>query len=282
MDTKALLRRIGVGDVGGPPRLEELERVHEAFVDQVPYESIQYQLAPGTPLDLEESARRIIKREAGGYCFQLNGVLGVLLTELGYRVRLHRGGVETLNRPGEVDASHLVLTVQGLAEDPERFWLVDAGLGDGLIRPIPLETGRARQEPFELALRRSERVIGWRLDHDARASLIGMDFEDATVTLDTFAAKHAELSGDPQSPFRRTASAFRRKAHSVVVLRSVGRTEISKDRVDNSIIETPADYFALLADEFHLSLPQYGAAQRDQLWRRVWAQYEAYLTNAAG
>ncbi|WP_405062265.1 arylamine N-acetyltransferase [Kribbella sp. NBC_01505] len=280
MDTEAFLRRIGV-EHDEKPSLDALSRLHEAYVDQVPYESVQYQLQPGTPLDLEETARRIIARETGGYCFQLNGVLGVLLTQLGYEVRMHRSGAETPTRAGDVDASHLVLTVRGLAEDPERFWVVDAGLGEALIRPIPLEVGSTYQEPFELRLRRSEKTTGWRLDHDARANLIGMDFEDEPVTLDAFAAKHAELSGDPQSAFRRTASVFRRKPTSVAVLRSVGRVETFADRVDSSIIENQADYFAILADEFFLPLPQYDAAQRDELWRRVWTQYEDFLAKTS-
>lgn len=277
MDTEAFLQRIGVSGYDGPPRLDALSRLHEAFVDQVPYESVQYQLTPGGPLEPEDAAKRIIARETGGYCFQLNGSFALLLTELGYRVQMHRGGVQTPNRPGVVDASHMVLTVTGLVEDPDREWLVDVGLGDGLIRPIPLEIGAAHQDPFDLRLRPSEQVDGWRMDHDPRANLVGMDFESATVGLDAFAAQHAYLSTDPDSPFRRVASAFRRKPTSVVVLRSVGLIETYADRIDNSIIENPADYFALLADVFHLPLPHYNQSDRDQLWRRVWSQYEDFL-----
>src|SRR5882672_11155647 len=108
MDTTAFLQRIGVGGYDGPPRLEGLARLHEAFVDQVPYETVQYQLTPGGPLEPEEVAKRIIAREAGGYCFQMNGTFALLLTELGYRVQMHRGGVQTVNRPGDIDASHMV------------------------------------------------------------------------------------------------------------------------------------------------------------------------------
>jgi len=190
---------------------------------------------------------------------------------------MHRGGVQTPNLPGDVDGGHLVLTVRGLVEDPDRVWLVDAGLGNGLIHPAPLEAGTFHQRPFDVTLRRSEKTTGWRMDHDPRFGVFGMDFEDAPATLADFAGRHAELSGDPQSPFRRTASAFRRKRDSIVVLRSVGRTETFADRVDTSIVETATDYFALLADEFHLPLPQYDATQRDQLWRRVWTQYEDFL-----
>ena len=252
MDTEAFLRRIGVDGYDGPPRLEALSQLHEAFVDQVPYESVQFQLTPGGPLEPEDAAKRIIAREAGGYCFQLNGTFALLLTELGYRVRMHRGGVQTVNRPGDIDGSHMVLTVSGLVEDPERWWLVDAGLGDGLRHPMPLETGEAEQYPFTLRLRPSEKTDGWRLDHDPRANLIGMDFESAPVSLGAFAAQHRQLSADPASPFVRLASAFRRTPESVVVLRSVGLSETFSDRVDNTLLETPADYFAALADVFRL------------------------------
>jgi len=91
------------------------------------------------------------------------------------------------------------------------------------------------------------------------------------------AAQHARLSTDPTSPFVRLASAFRRTPKSVVVLRSVGLSETFADRVDNTLLENPTDYFSALADLFHLPLPHYSASDRDQLWRRVWSQYEDFL-----
>ncbi|MEV6891380.1 arylamine N-acetyltransferase [Kribbella sp. NPDC051137] len=277
MDTEALLQRIGIDGYDGPPRLEALTQLHEAFVDQIPYETVQYQVTPGGPLDPEEVAKRIVARETGGYCFQLNGTFALLLTELGYRVQLHRGGVQTVNRPGGVDGSHMVLTVRGLVEDPERVWLVDAGLGDGLRHPMPLETGASEQHPFTLRLRPSEIADGWRLDHDPRANLIGMDFEASPVPLEAFAAKHTELSADPKSGFVRLASAFRRTPESVVVLRSIGLSETFADRVDNRLLDNRADYLTALADVFRLPLPHYTDADRDVLWRRVSTQYEDFL-----
>ncbi|GAA1595912.1 arylamine N-acetyltransferase [Kribbella hippodromi] len=283
MDSTAFLRRIGIGAYDGPPRLEALTQLHEAFVDQVPYETIQYQLALGGPLEPEDSAKRIIAREAGGYCFQLNGSFALLLTTLGYDVRMHRGSVHTMSRDPDIDATHMVLTVSGLAEDPERVWLVDAGLGDGLRQPMPLEIGTAEQDPFTLRLRRSEKTAdGWRLDHDPRQGLIGMDFESAPAGLDAFAAQHAALSADPASPFVTVASAFRRTPDSVVVVRSIGMSENFADRVDHTLLDNPADYFTALADIFRLPLPQYGPADRDRLWRRVWTQYEEFVARTSG
>jgi arylamine N-acetyltransferase len=144
---------------------------------------------------------------------------------------------------------------------------------------MPLESGEAAQFPFVLRLRPSEKTDGWRLDHDPRAGLIGMDFESAAVTLDAFADQHAYLSADPTSPFVRVASAFRRTPASVVVLRSVGLTETFVAHVDSTIIENPTDYFAVLADVFRLPLPHYTQPDRDALWRRVWTQYEDFLAS---
>jgi N-hydroxyarylamine O-acetyltransferase len=104
-----------------------------------------------------------------------------------------------------------------------------------------------------------------------------MDFESAPVGLDAFAAQHDHLSTDPTSPFVRLASAFRRTPKSVVVLRSVGLSETSADRVDNTLLDNPTDYFTALADVFRLPLPQYTQSDRDNLWRRVWSQYEEFL-----
>lgn len=273
MDTAALLRRIGVAD-HPHPSAEGLCELHEAFVGSVPYETVQFQFGGGGPMDPETVAARIIAREAGGYCFQLNGVLAQLLTELGYQVTRHRGGVQTKTRPARVDSSHMVLTVRLGDED----WLADAGLGDGLLRPIPVEVGsKAEQVPFDLTLRRSDVVDGWRLDYDPRSNLLGMDFEDAPATLADFEEQHRNLSLAPDSPFVRVASAFLRRPGNIAVIRSVGFTQTYADRVDDRIIESQSEYFDVLADVFQLPLPQLSGADRYALWRRVWTQYEDFL-----
>ena len=273
MDTAAFLRRIGVAE-HPEPSIEGLSELHVAFVSTIPYETVQYQFGQGGPMDPEAVAQRIIAREAGGYCFQLNGVLAQLLTSLGYDVTLHRGGVQTATRPAVVDASHMVLTV---VLDGET-WLVDAGLGDGLLTPMPLQVGAtAYQDPFTLSLRKSQLVDGWRLDHDPRAGLIGMDFESAPATFTDFEAQHQHLSLSPDSPFVRTCSAFLRRPGSNAILRSVGLTQTYADRVDNQIIESQPEYYEILADVFQLPLPHFTTTSRDALWRRVWTQYENYL-----
>lgn len=275
MDTAAFLDRIGVAE-HPRPSVEALFELHAAFVGTVPYETVQYQFGQGGPMDPEAVAARIIARETGGYCFQLNGVFAHLLRSLGYDVTLHRGGVQTATRPAVVDGSHLVLTVPLDGQ----VWLVDAGLGDGLLTPMPLEAGvKVHQNPFDLSLRKSDLVDGWRLDHDPRSSLTGMDFEAAPAVLADFEAQHKRLSLSPDSPFVRTCSAFLRRADSTAILRSVGFTQIYADRADDQIIEKQSEYYEVLADVFQLPLPHFSDADREALWRRVQVQYATFLAS---
>ena len=199
------------------------------------------------------------------------------LTELGYQVSMHRGGVQTMTRPARVDASHLVLTVRGLDDDPPKVWLVDVGLGDGLFTPLPLEAGTYRQEPYEVRLRPSEIVDGWRLDHDPRSTLAGMDFESVPAALAAFEEQHAHLSVAPESPFLRLCAAYRRKAGSVVILRSLSLIETFDDRIDSTLLETPADFYAALDDIFGLPCSHLSRADRDQIFARARAQYKTWL-----
>jgi arylamine N-acetyltransferase len=278
MDTTAFLRRLGLRGHDGPS-LEALTALMGAFADSVPYETVQYQFGRGGPLDPEAVAARIISREAGGYCFQLNGSFGALLTSLGYRVTMHRGGAETPSRPAKVDASHLVLTVDNLPDAPGE-WIADVGLGEGLLAPLPLRVGQFEQEPFKLGLRPSEITDGWRLDHDPRSSLTGMDFESAPTTMQAFEEQHAYLSASPESPFVRLLSCFRRKPRSTAILRGLTLTELTATDLDTVLLETEADFYTALSDVFGLPLTHLSTAERSQLWQRATAQHEEFLARS--
>jgi arylamine N-acetyltransferase len=281
MTTTALLQRIGLDRAPAGPSAEGLFVLHRAFVTSIPYESVQFQFGSGGPMDPRVVADRMIAREAGGYCFQMNGAFALLLSELGYQVTMHRGGVQTRSVPApRVDSTHLVLTVTGLPEAPEQVWLVDAGLGDGLLEPLPLEVGSTWQTPYTFGLGPSSITAGWRLEHDARSVIAGMDFESAPATLADFAEQHAHLSTAADSPFVRAASVFLRRPGSVLALRSRELAETFADRIDTTVLETQSEYNDLLADVFQLPLPHLGPAQRDQLWRRVVQQYDDYLARS--
>jgi N-hydroxyarylamine O-acetyltransferase len=276
MDVAGYLRRLGIDDPG-PPSAANLDRLHRAHVERIPYENIEIQLGCPTTVDPRESAARIVERTRGGYCYHLNGAFSLLLHELGYDVTWHKGGVQNRSEPAPVGATgnHLALTVQQLPteDNPEGRWLVDAGLGDAQHAPLPLRPGRYRQGPFTYELHPSTAEPGgWRFEHDPRGSFIGMDFRPTTATQDDFQERHTYLSTSPNSPFVRTCAVQRRDATGVDALTGCVLKRLPEDTT--TILDTQHDWFEALNDIFGLPLDD---IDKPALWRRVAAAHEAWL-----
>ncbi|WP_447003991.1 arylamine N-acetyltransferase family protein [Saccharothrix isguenensis] len=275
-DVPAFLRRLGLAEAE-PPGVAALTRLHQAFVERVPYETVEIQLGRLTSLDPRDSVARVLSG-LGGYCFHLNGALAALLRALGYRVTMHAGGVQ-LTRDVEpvINRNHLVLTIRDLPGSDDT-WLVDAGLGFGLHAPLPLREGAYRQGPFTFGLRPS--VVapgGWRMEHDERGSFLGMDFAPEPVTgMDHFADRHLHLSTSPESGFVRTFCVMRVDGGGRDVLRALTLSRIG-ETTTRTLLDRPADWFAALADVYGLVLP---AEDRDPLWRKAVSQHEARFAEA--
>ena len=71
------LRRIGVE--AEPPSAEALARLHRAWVERVPYESVWIHMSDRWSIDPAESLHRIANQSRGGYCYQMNGALSLVL-----------------------------------------------------------------------------------------------------------------------------------------------------------------------------------------------------------
>ena len=123
---QSTFNRIGV-EMPDPitPTKDLLFAVQYAFTQTVPYENID--ILHGIPLSLEEEDLydKIVTRHRGGYCFEINGFLGMFLRALGYEVteymaRYLRGETTIPMR------RHRVLIVT--CDDGTKY-ICDAGIG---------------------------------------------------------------------------------------------------------------------------------------------------------
>ena len=274
-DTERYLIRLGL-PAQGPPSVYRLRALHAAHVARVPYETLEIHLGRPTTVDPLESVARVL-RGRGGYCFHLNGAFSTLLRSLGYHVSWHRGGVQgspSEPAPGAA-ATHLVLTV--VCEGSP--WLVDVGLGDGPLEPLPLRTGSHRQGDMAYRLGPSAVVPGgWRFDHDPSGVFHGMDFAPEPAAPADFVDQHRYLSTSPESGFVRTLSVLRRDAGGVdelqgcILGRTTGRASSKRE------LATPGDWFAALEGVFGLDLGDTTRREREALWTRVRASHEQWQT----
>jgi len=110
MDTDAYLERIGYTGAR-EPTAGLIRRLHRAHMLAVPFENLDIQL--GRPIELSVPAfyDKIVRRRRGGFCYELNGLFGWLLQQLGIGVTLLSGRVYHQGEPGP-DFEHALLLVE--------------------------------------------------------------------------------------------------------------------------------------------------------------------------
>lgn len=263
-----------------PPSAEGLRRLHRRHVEEVPYETLWIHAGEAWGIDPGDAVTRIARQGRGGYCYHLNGAFGLLLQALGYTVTGHVGGVHGADGPDDMSTgNHLVLTVEGLPADdnPGGRWYVDVGLGDALHEPLPLVPGTYRQDPFRLTLEApNDTACDWHLTHDPSGGFIGMGWTTRTATTEDFASKHEWLSTSPESGFVQVAMAERRDATGIDVMRGLVLSRIGDNPASHAALTVRDDWFAALADIFHLRFEQSPPGTRDRLWLRVVEQHRAW------
>ena len=146
------------------PTLDTLRKLQRAHLLTVPFENLDIHLGNPIILSLPAFYEKIVRRDRGGFCYELNGLFGWLLEQLGFKVTLLSAQVFQHTQPGP-EFDHLVLLVE--MEEP---WLVDVGFGDLCLDVLPFKTNeetayddgsfRFVQSGTEYVLQR-KRTSGW-------------------------------------------------------------------------------------------------------------------------
>lgn len=266
---EAYLARLGVE--AGRPSVETLTLIVQRQAERVPYETLWIPAGERWSVDPTEAAWRIAFAGRGGYCYHLNGALGLLLRSLGYAVHGHVGGVQADAEPSpNAMGNHLVLTVSGLPTDrnPSGQWYVDHGLGDALHEPLPLAPGAYLQKPFRLTLERAGEST-WQLTHDPAGGFRSMSWTTGEANWTDFTAHHEFLSTSPESGFVQVPMAERRDATGVDVIRGVVLARVGANAFTADPITRQSEWFDLLADVFDLRFETTPPESRQRLWDKV-------------
>jgi N-hydroxyarylamine O-acetyltransferase len=216
VDADCYLERLGLARVDVEARdRDALERLQRAHVRAIPFENLSIAGDPvgagsegaeekeraGVSLDLEDLYRKVVERERGGFCYELNGLFGWLLAELGFQTE--RLAARVLDDDGRArpPANHHTNAVT-----LDRRYVVDVGVAVPTIRqPLPLD-GSVREDEVGVAWRvaRSERPDA---DYCTEFRNPGEDWEkryvfrDRPVELGFFGASCEFLATAPESPF---------------------------------------------------------------------------------
>jgi N-hydroxyarylamine O-acetyltransferase len=154
METAAYLTRIQYREPIRPDA-QTLHGLQQAHMLAVPFENLDIGLKRPIRLDLESLWNKIVVRHRGGFCYEVNGLFGWLLGQIGFDVTyLNARDYHPEDDSFGIDFDHLVLLVR-VPNEPTR-WVADVGWGDSFTRPLDLDSSdwqkqglRAyRLEPF--------------------------------------------------------------------------------------------------------------------------------------
>ena len=250
MGLDAYLRRIGFT---GTPRadLDTLTRMHRAHLSTIPYENLDVMLKRPLTIDPEKAFDKLATRQRGGWCYEMNGALGLALREIGFAVTRMAGGVQRSTAGDTRVGNHLVLLVKVDGED----YVADVGFGDGLYEPAPLAEGEIAQGGFISGLELIDDGW-WRYHNHQHGGAPDFDFRAEAADPALLASQCAFLQTDASSPFTQNVVLHIRSDDSVEIMRNSLRFSVRPDGVERYVIASADDFMREIETTFHVDCPE--------------------------
>ncbi len=254
----AYLARIGVGR---PASLDvaSLSKLHRAHLMAFTWEALDAFM--GWPSSIVPAAAfaKMVEGKRGGWCYEMNGLLGAALAALGFRVTRLCGGVNRESMGDIAVGNHLTLRV----DLDDGTYLAEVGLGDAIVEPVPLAAGPISQRGFEFSILPAD--DGWlRFKNHANGLANSFDFRPDHSDEAAIAAALGWLTQDPGSPFTNALAIVRHTADGFVALKNDSLRSVTADGVSEQHIMS-ADHLAdTLHTTFSLDVPE-----SVRVWERI-------------
>ncbi|WOX09617.1 arylamine N-acetyltransferase [Streptomyces sp. N50] len=139
----AYLRRLGVQHPASPTA-DVLRELHLCHLRTVPFENLSIHLGEEIVLEEDRLLDKVVGAGRGGFCYELNGLFGALLTALGFDVTLLAARVYGDEGRTGIPYDHLALRVR--TEDGDA-WLADVGFGTHSHYPLAFEERGEQEDP---------------------------------------------------------------------------------------------------------------------------------------
>jgi N-hydroxyarylamine O-acetyltransferase len=265
MQLSAYLNRIRFD---GSPRadLATLKALHRAHQYAVPFENLDVQLRRPVALDVEASYDKIVRQRRGGWCYEMNGVMGWALGQIGFDVMRMSAGVMRADAGDAQLGNHLCLLVR--LDQP---YLVDVGFGGSLTEPLALKASKREDPPYRVELSELDHSY-WRFAEIAHGDdgAFSFDFRAAPADEALFAKKCQYLQTDPGSPFTQNLVVQRRSVDTHLSLRGRMLVTTHAMRIGKRMLGSAEELVAVLRESFDLDVPEAAA-----LWPSICARHEA-------
>lgn len=188
---------------------EKLDKVLERTAKTIPFENLSIIANQPTDITKQNLVNKLLVKNEGGLCYELNSLLYFFLVENGFNIVLVRGVVynqETQKWPtiGRTHVTNL-LTYNG------QIYLVDTGFGGNLpLKPVPLNGEIVISANGEFRIKKVDNDYGdylleIKLKHKHRNWKIGYAFDSKLPVKDISELNEIPkiLIENPESPFNK-------------------------------------------------------------------------------
>ncbi|WP_120502376.1 arylamine N-acetyltransferase [Roseovarius sp. EL26] len=248
MNVEAYLKRIKYSQKVKPD-LATLNGLVQAQLSALPFENLDQQMGVKVSTAVNRVYEKVVIGNRGGWCFELNGLLGWALKEIGFDVTMLAAHVGS-DKPEMNEANdHMLLLVNCGGS-----LLVDVGFGGGPIEPIPLRPITLSQRPYKISISKEGDGF-YRYAERAGGNEGSYWFTLTEVDTDYFDGANHRLQSDPNSPFRRTLTAQRRLKNKHIVLRGLVKKTIDETGTKTELLSDEKELVECLLIDFNLDVP---------------------------
>ncbi|ELV8773323.1 arylamine N-acetyltransferase family protein [Vibrio harveyi] len=176
-DLQAYLKKVGISQSLNI-NIDTLLLLHNAQHRRLPFENFDIALGRGISVAEQDIINKLIYRERGGYCYELNALLLNVLKTIGFDARPLLGRVHLSGTPSGRTHQFTLVT---MGEDK---WIVDVGFGSNTPRaPLPFVLNQDIHTDLQTFRFIEHELVGYMLqvqsydDSEQWIDLYSLDFE---------------------------------------------------------------------------------------------------------
>ncbi|MGG1675242.1 arylamine N-acetyltransferase [Neobacillus sp. NRS-1170] len=234
--------------IGWPDRevitFEKLDHVLEKTAKSIPFENLCIIENRTTDISKENLISKIIKKNEGGLCYDLNSILYLFLVENGFDAALVRGVVydhagQRWNTFGRTHVA-IIINHQG------KKYLIDSGFGGNLpLKAVPFtgEVIESRNGEFRVKrvdIEHGDYVLFMKLKYKDKDWKVGYVFDSTDLIKDVFKLNEVQkiIIEHPESPFNKKPLITRITDRGNMILTDTSFTEWDNGKVTKQEIDT--------------------------------------------
>ena len=119
------------------PNLNTLKRLQKSHLLNVPFENLDIHNNVSIVLSIDKIFDKIVNKNRGGFCYELNGLFYELLIALGYNAKRISARVYEQNKGYGKEYDHFAIIVT--IDNTE--YLTDVGFGEFIFEPLQIQLG---------------------------------------------------------------------------------------------------------------------------------------------